>query len=103
MLTTRFEESCMKDDETLANSTRFEELCMKDDETLANFYSRLCDIANESFALGERIPESKLVWKIIRSLYGKFQSKVTAIEKSNNLEIVKIDELMGSLQTFELN
>ena len=41
-------------------TSRFEELHMKDDETLAGFYSRLCDIANESVALGQRIPESKL-------------------------------------------
>ena len=65
-------------------------------------YSRLCDIANKSFGLGERILESKLVWKIIRSLPDKFQSKVTIIGESKNLYIMKIDKL-GSLQTFELN
>ena len=52
---------------------RFEELCMKDYETLSDFYSRLYDITNESFALGERILESKFVWKIVRSLLDKFQ------------------------------
>ena len=76
---------------------------MKDDETLADFYSSLCDIANESFALDERIPRSKLVWKIIRFLLDRFQSNVIAIEESKNLDIMKIDELIGSLQNFELN
>ena len=75
---------------------------MKDDETLFDFFSRLCDTINESFALGERILESKLVWKIVRSLPDKFQSKVTTIKESKNLDTMKI-ELMGSLQTFELN
>ena len=42
-------------------TTKFEELHMKEYETLADFYSRLCDITNELFALGERIPDSKLV------------------------------------------
>ena len=42
-------------------TTKFEEMHMKDYETLANFYSRLCDINNELFALGERIPNSKLM------------------------------------------
>ena len=78
-------------------TTKFEELCMKDDETLVDFYSRLWDIANKSFALGERIPESKLVWKIVRSLPDRFQSKVIVVEESKNLDIMKIDELMGSL------
>ena len=64
---------------------------MKDDETLADFYSRLCGIANDSFTLSEKIPESKLVWEIIPDT---FQSKVTAIEESKNLDIIKIDELM---------
>ena len=53
-------------------TTRFEELHMKDDETRADFYSRLCDITNESFALGERILGSKLVGKIVRSLPNRF-------------------------------
>ena len=32
-----------------------------------------------------------------------FQSKITAIEESKNLDTMKIDELIGSLQTFKLN
>ena len=53
-------------------TTRFEELRIKDDETLSNFYSRMCDIANKSFVIGERILESKLAWKIVRSLLDRF-------------------------------
>ena len=41
--------------------------------------------------------------KIVRSLPDRFQSNVTAIEEGKNLDITKIDELIGSLQTFELN
>ena len=84
-------------------TTRFEELYMKDDETLADFYSRVCDITNDSFSISERIPESKLVWKIVRSLPDRFQSNAIIINESKNLDIMKIDELMGSFQTFELN
>ena len=53
---------------------------MLDDESLSNFYIKLCDIASESFALGDKIPETTLVRKIIRSLPDKFSSKVIAIE-----------------------
>ena len=33
-------------------ATRFEKLRMLEDETISDFNSKLCDIANESFALG---------------------------------------------------
>ena len=51
----------VKSSKLLMLTTRFEELRMKDHETLSDFYPRLCDIANESFTLGERISKSKLV------------------------------------------
>ncbi|XP_024019486.1 uncharacterized protein LOC112091030 [Morus notabilis] len=41
-------------------TTRFETLRMLEIETISEFNSRLCDIANESFALGEKISEAKL-------------------------------------------
>ena len=42
-------------------TNRFDELCMSEDESLADFYAKLCDISYESFALGKMILESKLV------------------------------------------
>ncbi|XP_022891620.1 uncharacterized protein LOC111406424 [Olea europaea var. sylvestris] len=54
------------------------------------------------FNLGERIPETKIVRKVLRSLPERFKPKVTAIEESKDLDEVKIEELVGSLQTYEL-
>ena len=36
---------------------------MHDDKSLSDFYTKLCDIANELFALGKKIPETTLVRK----------------------------------------
>ncbi|XP_022862077.1 uncharacterized protein LOC111382364 [Olea europaea var. sylvestris] len=47
-------------------ASRFEEVRMKDDETFDEFYAKLNDIVNSSFNLGERIPESKIVRKVLR-------------------------------------
>ena len=69
-------------------TTRFEELHMSKDESLADCYAKLCDIANESFVLDEKISEFKLVWKIIRSLPHKLQPKVKASEESKNLDTI---------------
>ena len=38
----------------------------------------------------------------MRSLTESFRVKVTAIEKSKDLDEIKIQELIGSLQTYEL-
>ena len=43
-----------------------------------------------------------MVRKILRSLPESFRAKVTAIEESKDLDEIKIQELIGSLQTYEL-
>ena len=84
-------------------TTRFENLKMEEEETITEFNARLCDIANEAFALGEKISEEKLVRKALRSLPKRFAYKVTAIEEAKNVQKMKLEELIGSLRTFEMN
>ena len=76
---------------------------MKENESLSQYYTKLCDIANESFALGEKIPEAVIMRKIVRSLPYHFQPKIVAIEESKNLDIMKVEDLMSSLRAFEMN
>ena len=80
----------------LTLTIRLENLHMLEEESLYDFYPKLYDITNESFALGEKIPESMPMRKIIRSLPNRFQFKITAIEESNNLDTMKVEELIGS-------
>ena len=47
--------------------------------------------------------DSKVVRKILRSLPESFHAKVTAIEESKDLDEIKVQELIGSLQTYELS
>ena len=75
---------------------------MHEDECIANFNSKLCDIANESFPLGEKYSDANLVRKTLRSLPERFAYKVAAIEEAKDVDSMKLDELMGSLRTFEL-
>lgn len=63
---------------------------------------KILDIANESFLLGEKILESKLVRKVPRSLPQRFNMKVTTNEEANDFTKMKLAELFGSLKTFEL-
>ena len=76
---------------------------MKEEESISDFNSKICDIANEAFALGEKYSEEKLVQETLRSLPKRFAYKVTAIEEAKDVQNMKLDELMGSLRTFEMN
>ena len=78
-------------------TSHFEALKMTEDETIAEFNVRVLDIANESDALGEKMYDSKLVQKVLRSLPSRFNMKITAIEEANDLSKMKLDELFGSL------
>ena len=53
--------------------------------------------------MGEKIEESKVVRKILRSLLESFRANVTAIKESKDLDEIKVQELIGSLQTYELS
>ncbi|MCI20710.1 gag-pol polyprotein, partial [Trifolium medium] len=75
---------------------------MDEDESILEFNARLHDIANSSFALGEKMSEEKLARKILRSLPKRFDMNVTTIEEAQDLSSIKVDELNGSLQTFEM-
>ncbi|CAJ2670392.1 unnamed protein product [Trifolium pratense] len=82
-------------------TTQFENLRMKDEETIQDFHMTILDYDNQFDALGEKIPEEKLVRKMLRSLPKKFDMKVTAMEEAKNISQMKLDELVGSLQTYE--
>lgn len=74
---------------------------MNEDESKSNFNTKLHDIAKTYFALGEKISEKNLVKKILRSLTEKFDIKVIIIEQAQEFRSIKVDELIGSLKTFE--
>jgi hypothetical protein len=54
-------------------------------------------------SLGKPISNVKLIRKILRYLPERFRIMVMTIEESNDLEEMKIEELVGSLQTYELS
>ncbi|TYK08440.1 gag-proteinase polyprotein [Cucumis melo var. makuwa] len=83
-------------------TSKFEALKMTEDEIVSEYNERVLEIANNSLLLGEKIPEFKIVRKVLRSLPRKFDMKVTAKEEAQNITTLKLDELFGSLLTFEM-
>ena len=76
---------------------------MSEDESFDSFYSKLNEVVVSKFNLGEKMEDSKIVRKILRSLPESFRAKVTAIEESKDLDDIKVQELVGSLQTYEMS
>ena len=92
----------VKDTKLQMLTTRFEKLRIGEDESFESFYNKLNEVIIGKFNLGEKMEDSKVVRKILRSLPESFRAKVTAIEESKDLDEIKVQELIGSLQTYEL-
>ena len=76
---------------------------MSDDESFDEFYAKLNDIVNSAYNLGEIYDQLKIVRKILRSLTENFRPKVIAITESKDVDSIPVDELVGSLQSYELD
>ena len=76
---------------------------MSEDESFDSFYSKLNEVVVSKFNLGEKMEDSKIVRKILQSLPKSFRAKVTAIKESKDLDDIKVQKLIGSLQTYELS
>ena len=61
------------------------------------------DIVNSAFNLREVYDQPKIVRKILRSLIEDFRPKVTTITESKDVNTILVDELVGSLQSYESN
>jgi len=79
--------------------SRFKEIQMLENETFSEFYTRINDLRNSMVSLKKKVSDVKLIKKILRSLPKRFRIKMTSIEESKDLDSMKIEELVGSLQT----
>ena len=93
----------VKDTKLQMLTTRIEELKMSEDKSFDSFYSKLNEVVVKKFNLGEKTEDSKIVRKILQSLLESFHAKVTAIEESKDLDDIKVQELISSLQTYKLS
>ena len=93
----------VKDTKLQMLTTHFKELKMSEDESFDSFYGNLNEVVIGKFNLGEKTKDSKIMRKILRSLLESFCAMVIAIEESKDLDEIKIQELIGSLQTYELS
>jgi hypothetical protein len=69
---------------------------MMEDESIHDYHLNILDIANAFESLGEKTSDEKLVRKILRYLPKRFDMK------AQDISSLKVDELIGSLQNFEI-
>ena len=81
----------------------YELFFMKVNETIVEKITRFTDIVNGLETLGKTYKESKKVMKILRSLPSKWDAKVTTIQEVKDLTKLPLEELIGSLMTYEIN
>ena len=83
-------------------TSKFENLRIEENESIGQYHARTIDMSNESFILGEKIPKEKLIQKVLQTLPERFTYKVEAIGEAKNIKTMKLEELIKSLQTFEM-
>ncbi|KAH9671090.1 hypothetical protein KPL70_017213 [Citrus sinensis] len=74
---------------------------MEQNESVYSMYTRFTDIVNTLGALRKVFSNSEKVKKIIRSLPKEWRPKRTAIEEAKDLNTLPLDDLIGSLISYE--
>ncbi|KAH9781640.1 hypothetical protein KPL71_008548 [Citrus sinensis] len=80
---------------------QYELFQMEQNKSVYSMYTRFTDIVNTLGALGNTFSNSEKVKKIIRSLPKEWRPKRTTIEEAKNLNILSLDDLIGSLISYE--
>ncbi len=81
----------------------FEGIRMLEEETFNEFYTKISDLRNSMISLDKKISDAKIIKKILKSLPERFRIKVTTIKESKDLDNMRIEELVGSLQNYDFS
>ena len=92
----------VKDSKVRILENDYEMFKMKPNESIVEMFTRLTDVVIGLEGLGKRVSEKDKVSKILRCLPPKWNSKTEAIEEAKNLKELPLEELIGSLMTYEM-
>ena len=79
----------------------FENMKMKENETLKEFLDKFMELVNQMKAYGESFNDIKITQKILLSMPAKFDPIVTVIEETRDISTLTVQEVMGSLKSYE--
>ena len=93
----------VKDSKVRILENDYEMFKMKPHESIVEMFTRFTNVVNSlDQGLGKRVSEEDKVSKILRCLPPKWNSKTEAIEEAKNLKELPLEELIGSLMTYEM-
>jgi len=81
---------------------QYELLQMSDQENIGEFFSWILAITNQMNAYGDKQLDLGIIDKVLKNLTPRFDHIVVAIEQSQDLEEMKIEELQGILEAQEM-
>jgi transcriptional regulator with GAF, ATPase, and Fis domain len=76
-------------------------LRMNNTKGVSDYITRVHTVMNQLKRNGESLSKQRVMEKILRSLTNMFENVVCAIEESNDLIELTVDELVGSLLAHE--
>ncbi|GAV79963.1 UBN2 domain-containing protein, partial [Cephalotus follicularis] len=79
----------------------YEMFSMKENENISSMFVRFTNIINSLQSLNKCYTNSEMVRKILRCVPKSWMPKVTATEEAKDLNILPLEELLGSLMTHE--
>ena len=82
---------------------KYELFKIESTESITCMYTRFTDIVNNLKNLSKVHTDADLCRKILRSLPRTRDSKVIAIQEARDLSTLKVEELIGSLMTYDIN
>jgi len=71
---------------------------MLESESISDYFARVLAIYNQIKWYKKKIEEICMIEKILHLLKKRFHNVVVAIEESQNMDVLTIQELMGKLQ-----
>ena len=92
----------VKDSKVRILENDYEMFKMKPNESIVEMFTRFTDVVNGLEGLGKRVSDQDKVSKILRCPPPKWNSKTEAIEEAKNLKELPLEELIGSLMTYEM-
>lgn len=74
----------------------FELQRMKDSETAKEYADRLLEIVNKRRLIGEDMPDSGVVEKLLVTFPKRFEAKISALEEIKNLTEITLAEILNA-------
>ncbi|XP_027190496.1 uncharacterized protein [Cicer arietinum] len=81
---------------------KYELLQMEDNENVNDYFNRVQTITNQMKTNGEVMTEVVIIGNILRTLTQRYDHIVVAIEETNNLNTMKLEDLQSSIEAHEL-